>query len=361
MLSMCPTVASYAFELGVTPNGTIGTGYSGVADLVLSSPGVITAGLWYKVTMTFSSGVHSLYVNGASVGASAPSIGNNPLNHLFLGGGHQGALNYKGYVDDVCIYNRALTATEVQTYDTPIYSNSTWYNVLSLNNYNSNYTPVKSGVDSDTEYQLCSQSNIPSGATFYSVGKIQQYSSFSLTFEFKVTVNGGGVPNDNRYGNNVYFYCGMTEAKPFSQCSQWHWDTSPGMYANFQVYNAQYNLSAPGTYLELSNPSSPGWIYNPGGDTSEQTGYNTATNKTAAGTSFLNNINWNTVKIDYVKGTTNTWTITLNGVQVIQQSDPNNAAWLSSSGTFWGIGSNTAVSGRYMNSYLRKFALTYTN
>jgi len=89
------------------------------------SPFALTAGTWYHLTFTITNYYMQFYINGVMVssrttGAGALSIrggtgaSGNPTQ-LRIGGGTGTSLSYafKGYVDDVRIYNRELSSTEV--------------------------------------------------------------------------------------------------------------------------------------------------------------------------------------------------------------------------------------------------------
>ena len=75
----------------------------------------IVAGLWYHVVLTYDGATMRIYVNGA-LNASAASSLSMPDNtaSLRLGMREGTAAFYAGRIDDVAIYDRALSAVEVQ-------------------------------------------------------------------------------------------------------------------------------------------------------------------------------------------------------------------------------------------------------
>ena len=78
----------------------------------------LVAGTWYHLAMTFTSTVGMIgYVNGVQDGGSATTGVNNKLGSLSLQiGGFSPEYNDRGFngiIDDVRLYNRALTAAEV--------------------------------------------------------------------------------------------------------------------------------------------------------------------------------------------------------------------------------------------------------
>jgi hypothetical protein len=80
---------------------------------------VPTALQWHHTTVTISSnGIASLYLNGSLVSqtvSSNPAIAIRTASILAIGfRGDYSTYPFKGYIDDVRIYNRALTATQVK-------------------------------------------------------------------------------------------------------------------------------------------------------------------------------------------------------------------------------------------------------
>ena len=60
----------------------------------------------------------SLYINGQDAGGSYSGTGGSLIHtsaHAKIGGLSDTISNFNGIIDDVLIYNRALTETEIQT------------------------------------------------------------------------------------------------------------------------------------------------------------------------------------------------------------------------------------------------------
>ena len=96
-----------------------------VSDVVIPHAGNFVTDTWYHIAMVFDSGTVKVYVNGslydqdyAAGVATLPDLSNN----MTLGGGPTGYFN--GKLDDVRIYDRALTDLEVED----IYANSSCAN-----------------------------------------------------------------------------------------------------------------------------------------------------------------------------------------------------------------------------------------
>jgi hypothetical protein len=94
------------------------TGYMSISssDRSVTGPTALAADTWTHVAVTYGSGTFRLYVNGTEV-ATAASTGNMAASTgaLRMGGNNIWGEFFTGSIDDVRIYNRALTAAEVAT------------------------------------------------------------------------------------------------------------------------------------------------------------------------------------------------------------------------------------------------------
>jgi hypothetical protein len=181
-----------------------------------------------------------------------------------------------------------------------------WYTTLTLNHGSGTYTAVSSGAAPDIEYQLVSSSYGSTANTFYQSLRIQDYSTFTLYFEIKISTSS--------VADAIWFFVGSTSI-PSTEASPYN-----GYLLNFDVYSFNA-FSARGIYLLNGGAS---------GATGTSVASNTSTNF-LAGT-------WKSVVVKYTKGTTNTWVITYDGSALFTYSDANNATWLTNSGSYWGIG-----------------------
>jgi hypothetical protein len=77
---------------------------------------VPTTNVWINVTNTVTtSGVSTLYVNGVSTyTVTGYTYGNGTPGRLGIGANHGGFEHFQGNISQVSIYNRALTAAEIQ-------------------------------------------------------------------------------------------------------------------------------------------------------------------------------------------------------------------------------------------------------
>jgi len=72
-----------------------------------------TANTRYNIALMKSSGTTLLYLNGATTGSISGSTPGTPVGNLTIGV-ITGVLRYHGSIDEVKIYNTALTAAQVQ-------------------------------------------------------------------------------------------------------------------------------------------------------------------------------------------------------------------------------------------------------
>jgi hypothetical protein len=110
---------AHSYQIGLQPTGKIradisrdGTGY----DTLTSSTAPIVANTWQHVAATFNNGILKLYVNGVEVASKTSALtalkpGSTPLN---IGRDPANIEYFKGLIDEALIYNRALSATEIQ-------------------------------------------------------------------------------------------------------------------------------------------------------------------------------------------------------------------------------------------------------
>jgi hypothetical protein len=78
--------------------------------------------VWTHVALTYDGAMLRLYVNGVQVasGAQAGSL-QTPATPLRIGGNVPYGEYFEGLIDEVRVYNRALSATEIQTdLNTPV-------------------------------------------------------------------------------------------------------------------------------------------------------------------------------------------------------------------------------------------------
>ena len=96
------------YEIQVTSAGSL----SAWAPGGFSGSTVLTANVWYNVTLTRVNGTSYLYLNGV-LEASAGNSGNqNSTSGLSIGRDSYGGERYSGNIDEFAIWNSGLSATE---------------------------------------------------------------------------------------------------------------------------------------------------------------------------------------------------------------------------------------------------------
>jgi hypothetical protein len=85
-----------------------------------SSTATLSTGVWYHGAMTFNNGTLNFYLNGQldstqATGCSSIGTSSNPLDIGFAASGGQAWNYFSGIIDDVAIWNTALTSAEMTT------------------------------------------------------------------------------------------------------------------------------------------------------------------------------------------------------------------------------------------------------
>jgi len=109
----------YQYRLAVNfTNQWQGGVYINGARFDVTAPTTATAGQWDHIVMTRSGSTLTLYINGVSV-ATAAASGNLVTTTNILAIGRKGSNSsgyFNGAIDEVAIYNKALTAAQVQAH-----------------------------------------------------------------------------------------------------------------------------------------------------------------------------------------------------------------------------------------------------
>jgi hypothetical protein len=95
-------------------------GTSGAVDYSGSVAGAFPFNRWNLVALVVTGSTYTIYVNGTSVKTGTVQVGANFNRALYIGSMGDGNTwnTWKGYLDDVKTYNRALSAAEVQALGT---------------------------------------------------------------------------------------------------------------------------------------------------------------------------------------------------------------------------------------------------
>jgi len=315
----------------------------------------VTTNTWYHFVVTFDSNYQvKYYINGAlqnTINGTSFDAGKGKSRICFGTNGDTGNRGFYGKLSDVRIYDICLRQDEittilgntyrnlildsqVNTYNTPaqyLCNKTNWKTVMTWQQYG-NY----GGYSDDTApydwFYMSDNLVINSFNQWYNVTAIQNYDSFTLSFDiwtaevsadgFFVYIGGSGAAANTytNYGNNQNAYS-----------------------INFQAYTGNANWPV-GVYL-LNNNSS------------------TSADRMSTQLAYSPEMQWrNTSKfmpvtITYNKSIINTWTINVNGKDIIRYDDPNVLTWAASAGSSWGIGAFNGGLG--MDTVVRAVELSY--
>jgi len=97
-----------------TPNATGSYGWHGVGGPL---PQPVNDGQWHRLTITRDGQLNNMYVDGALAFSTVGGDGdnNNPDQDLRFGAEHRGTSSFVGSLDEVMVYDRALTEQEIAT------------------------------------------------------------------------------------------------------------------------------------------------------------------------------------------------------------------------------------------------------
>jgi Concanavalin A-like lectin/glucanases superfamily/Calx-beta domain/Right handed beta helix region len=81
---------------------------------MLTTNTVFSINQWYHIALTYESGTRVIYINGVVDNSNTHSGTLNIDGSPTLLGAHESGEHFSGYLDDVRVYNRALSSTEIQ-------------------------------------------------------------------------------------------------------------------------------------------------------------------------------------------------------------------------------------------------------
>lgn len=108
------------FQICLSDLGGVNSAYTAViyqagTEHSVASPTGYTAGIWHHVVLTYAAGTTKIYVDGALPSQSSTSgFGKGTADNVLWVGARSDSLGFvTGSIDDVRLYNRALTAQEI--------------------------------------------------------------------------------------------------------------------------------------------------------------------------------------------------------------------------------------------------------
>ena len=295
----------------------------------------ITTNTWYHITTVVNLSFQVIiYINGSLYQTLTGTAIPPGRSRFIVGASGNAGGGYTGYIYDFKVFDYVLRADEVTNIYNDNYNKTlldyknpvnylvnvrNWYTVMTLNNIQGTVAATTIS-DPNVQYRL----TLAGGGnhnSFSNSTRIQDYNSFTCSFELKTDTGGS---------DGLYFFCGATGVTGNSLLEV----TSNGSFMlSFIVYS-------PNTIgIHLRNSSSTTVSYVPL-------------------TNWVASSSWDPVTITYTRGIVNTWIVNFNGADIITYSDSGNETWrASTSGSNWGIGSRSG--GGDMTSYIRRVQLTY--
>ena len=123
---------------------------NGLTDTLIASSGDITTGEWFHAVVTYDGSMMRIYMDGQEVGSELKSggggmISTNSSVGVNIGRNPDGYGEWDGRIDDVRIYNRALTGQEIlHIYDSGSGDEPAISNVTAMSG--ETYEPVQNGL-----------------------------------------------------------------------------------------------------------------------------------------------------------------------------------------------------------------------
>jgi hypothetical protein len=176
-------------------------GYAQVTPLVtVCQPSPLALNTWTHLALTYNGSTLTIYRNGLAVATASASGALIATNGTLQIGASQFGEYFKGFIDEVRVYNRALNSTDIQTIyqqDIPAFSFSvTNSGDKSLNAGSSVTNTISASLLSGSSQQISfSVSGLPSGTTAsFSQGACSPACSSVLNIETTAGTSAGNFP-----------------------------------------------------------------------------------------------------------------------------------------------------------------------
>jgi parallel beta-helix repeat protein len=105
----------FASTAGWCGNGSPSGAFSAASLYMVCQPSALAANSWSYLTLTYNGATLTLYRNGIAVATSTISTTLSADTATLQIGGSQYGEYFKGFIDEVRVYNGALSSTEIQT------------------------------------------------------------------------------------------------------------------------------------------------------------------------------------------------------------------------------------------------------
>ena len=217
-------------------------------------PGESPIGVWRHIAMTAKSGDSRLYVDGVLFSSNASTFNAiTPTSDLRIGSGYQGARFFDGLIDEVEIFNRALSATEVQA----IYDASSAGKCRSCTAPPANMVGWWPGDGNAVDIQSGNNGTLQNGATF-APGEVAQ------AFGFDGASAVVEVPNNAAYdfGSSDFTIDTWVNFNDLSGAPAFVAHDEGGGVTNKWIFwlnapNLQFHINGPGGTAFIGVPWSP--------------------------------------------------------------------------------------------------------
>jgi hypothetical protein len=322
------TRSNYGIEINFNGTGGIYVGARLPTTPVSSTVLSVLNNNWYHIGVVIDLDFTVKFYNSGSL-VGAPLTGTalpQRTNRILVGTNAAGSIGMNGYISNFKLYDYALTQNEVfditnhqilprrikKPTQKKLVTKNNWYTRMTLTNA-SGYVPTigNSGSDPFVLYKILNSGTTNTTNFFTQQVAIQDFESFQCTFSFYMS---------NAVADDIFFFCG-----------------APSASTSYGGYNIRFNMWNP---PQVS-------INNIGGSFL----------KTSHVKYFKDN--WCNAVISSKRGTVDTWTVNLNGEEIIVYSDPNNETFRTTTGgNWWGIGARCFS--LTMDAYIRRVELEYT-
>lgn len=207
--SALPNSYSYIYGYGAGNNGTAYnlaifkdamSNHSILIDLfgvnvTGTTPNPFNVNAWHNYVTSYDGTTAKIYVDGVLIGSTAVGINTNG-NNFYVGGSSYGGSSFTGAVDDLLIYNRVFTATEISD----LYTSTLTTLPVTLISYtakaqnNSSLLTWKTASETNNSHFLVEKST--DGKNFVQIAKVDAKSANGADYAF--------TDNNTTSGTNYY-------------------------------------------------------------------------------------------------------------------------------------------------------------
>jgi hypothetical protein len=111
----------YQYQLGIVNNRWRGSVFFAGVLYDVVAPKTIMPGQWYHIAMTRSGTTLTLYVNGVAVATTTAPTGPSDLTSGIMAFGRRSSASadfFNGFLDEIAVYNKALSAAQIAAHYT---------------------------------------------------------------------------------------------------------------------------------------------------------------------------------------------------------------------------------------------------